>query len=38
MDNDDENELHPLLKDASLEKAAQLANSLVEARRWSPCA
>ena len=31
MDHDDENELHPLLKDASLDKAAELANSLV----WS---
>lgn len=29
MDND--SELHPLLKDASLDKAAQLANSLVKA-------
>lgn len=29
MDNDEENELHPLLKDASLDKAAELANALV---------
>lgn len=27
--DDDENELHPLLKDASLDRAAELANSLV---------
>ena len=29
MDNDDKFELHPLLKDASRDKAAELANALV---------
>ena len=33
MDNNDKHELHPLLKDASLEKACELADQQVRCHR-----